>query len=66
MCPATPEFCRVICQVQGGICTTQQLKQTQQPVFQILASLHLITKSSSCPAVEEVQDYAGGQTPPFC
>lgn len=66
MCLATPEFCRVISQTRGGICTTRRLKQTQQPVLKILASLHLITKSSSCPAVAEVQDYAGGQTPSFC
>lgn len=66
MCIATLKFCRVSFQIQGGICPTQPLKETQQPLLQILASLHLITKSSSCPAVEEVQDYARGQTPSFC
>lgn len=66
MCRATPEFCRVIFPNPGRHMHSTATKQTQQPVLQVLASLHLITKSSSCPAVEEVQDYAGGQTPSFC
>lgn len=66
MCLATLKFCRVGFQIQEGISPTQPLKQMQKPLLQILASLHLITKSSSCPAVEEVQDYVGGQTPSFC
>lgn len=66
MCLATLKFFGVGFQIQRGTYPTQPFKQTQQPLLQILASLHLITKSSSCPAVEEVQDYAGGQTPSFC